>query len=307
MWSIYHTTSKNRTRNVRKDKNNYSSPSVNSSARYFISPNGSIPLRNSELIRKAIKKGMKILNIDIETSPDLSWHYGNFDVNINAEFTEVRTQVTSIGWKDLSNGKIVVKGWEFPKGDKYGFLKPDKDKKMLKEVIPILQSADILIGQNHKQFDIRKLNWRLNELRLPPLENLILIDTLKESRKVFYAPTHKLDYKSHIYGQGGKIKQTMEDCIAVAKGDSKAQKIRMEYNGKDTSDDDYVFWKEVDYYKLPKALTNMIQLFTQTDDPTFCIKCAAKKHSRFNVGKNKITGGYRFTCHTCDYKWVSLI
>lgn len=260
-------------------------------------------MRNSELFKLAIEKGMKIANIDIENSPDLSWHYGNHDVNVNPIYTEVESQITSMSIKDLNTQETTILEWDRPK-DKYGFLKQNRDYKLLRRALPILQSYDILIGQNHIQFDIRKINWRLNRLCLPPLTNLIPIDTMVESRKVFYAPSHSLGYKSHAYGLGGKIKQDFDDCVQVAKGNGAKSVERLIYNAKDTDDDDTVFWKEVDYYRLPKGLINMLKLFIRNNNPTFCIKCAARKDARFDVTRN-ITkkGTLKFKCNRCEYKW----
>lgn len=260
-------------------------------------------MKNSELIRLAMSKGMKIGNTDIETSPDLSWHYSNHDVYIDPIYTEAHTQITSIALKDLKTGKVIVKGWDYPKNNKYGFLKPDKDKQLLKTMVPKLQKYDILIGQNHKSFDVRKINWRLCQLELPPLPNLILIDTLKESQKTLYSPNHRLNFKSHIYGLGGKIKQDMSDCVAVAKGDLAKTKERMLYNIKDVDDDDAVFWREIDYYILPKMLINLLKMFISNPKRTYCLQCAAAKNARFNISKTKIKKGYKFTCQTCDSTW----
>ncbi len=259
-------------------------------------------MRNSELFKLAIAKGLKIGNVDLENSPELSWHYGNWQVNIDPVYTEVPSQITSIAIKDLKTGKIKVKGWKVPKG-KFGFMEHDKDKDLLKDMIPRLREYDILIGQNHINFDIKKFNWRLNLLELPSLDNLLMVDTLIESRKVFLAPSHKLNFKSHAYGNGGKIKQDFGDCVDVAKGKGDKTALRLKYNAKDTDDDDKVFWRELDYYKLPKALVNMLKLYISTDDPTFCIKCAARKEARFDIKKNKTKNGYNLICNRCDYSW----
>src|SRR6185437_16564074 len=112
-----------------------------------------------------MSKGLTIAVADIENTPDLSWHYGNWDVNIDPVYTEVHGQITSIAWNDLNTNKVYVDSWDAPTG-KYGFLKPNKDKNLLKRVVPKLRDYDILIGQNFKDFDHKKLSWRLNVLQL---------------------------------------------------------------------------------------------------------------------------------------------
>ena len=258
-------------------------------------------MRNSTLLKTALKKGLTAANIDLETSPYLSWHYPMWDVNIGYDCIEVPMQVTSIGWLDLNTRELVVEGWEYPK-DKLGILKKDKDRKLLTEAVEKLNKYDLLIGQNLDSYDIKVLNWRLNELDLPALKNIVTIDTLKMSKKVFRPPSHKLDYKSLTYGKGGKIPQTMQDCIAVAKGDSKKQALRMKYNGKDCLDADSMMWKEIDYWQLPKSMIKMLKEYVKEDKP-FCVKCAARRQKRFEVNRVKIKHEFKYQCQNCDSIW----
>lgn len=257
-------------------------------------------MKNSKLLKDAIKAGLKVVHLDIETSPYLVWTYPLWDANIPTENIEVPMQVTSIGWM-FEDGKVKVKGWKDSYVD-YWIQNKKRDYDLLKEVIPEINEADIIIGQNLNSYDIKKIQWRLCELKLPPLKNIITIDTLRQSRKAFSPPSHKLDYKSKVHGKGGKIKQTMEDCIAVAKGDKKKQTIRMKYNAKDVTDERHMFWKELDYYILPKALLNMLYNYVKKEKP-FCIKCAARHQKRFDVKSIRHKRENKYQCNQCEYIW----
>lgn len=259
-------------------------------------------MRNSQLFKKAIAKGLKVAHTDIETAPELSWHYGSWDINIGFDQTEVPMQITSIGYMFEGDKKVTVKSWDYPSNNPYGFLVPNKDKKLLEEIVPVLNSADIVIGQNLDKFDVKKIQWRLNELKLPPLKNLITVDTLKMSRKVFSPPTHKLDFKSKCYGRGGKIKQDMRDCIDVAKGDPKKTTTRLIYNGKDVLDERHAMWREIDYWKLPASIVKMLMNYIKDPRP-HCIKCAARRQKRFDVKRTKVGKEFKYQCINCDYTW----
>lgn len=253
-------------------------------------------LTNTELFLAALDLGLILGHVDIETSPYLVWTYPLYDVNIQPENIEVPMQITSIGWMFEGDKKVSVEGWDNNKN----FLKCDKDKKLLKKVVPKLQLADILIGQNLKAYDVKKVNWRLCEHKIKPLGTLVPLDILKESRKVFSPPSNKLDFKSSNYGFGGKIPQSMRDCIQVAKGNKEAQKNRCKYNGKDVEDERAVFWRELDYYNLPIQIINMLRLFIKTKGkPDFCIRCAALKKAKLNIVKDK----QKYFCYNCGYSW----
>lgn len=265
-------------------------------------------MKNSILLKKAIKKGLKVGYVDGEMSPHLSWNYGYWDVNIKYDQIEVPTQITSVSFMLEGDKKPTTLGWDCDVG-KFSdspiasgiWMQKDKDRELLEYTVNALNGVDILIGQNHRAFDLKEFQWRLNVLDLPPLENLICIDTLKMSRKVFRPPSHKLDAKSIQYGRGGKIKQDMQDCIAVAKGDDKRQKVRMVYNAKDVTDTRYMFWKELDYYFLPKAITNMLLKFIKDEKP-FCVNCKERRQKRFEVKAVKD----RWECLNCEHTWVKI-
>lgn len=262
-------------------------------------------MKNSKLIKKAIEKGLVLCHCDIETSPELNMTYATRKTTIQHNQILNSYQITSIGWLFEDEGSVVVRGWDdsLDVSGKFDVFRNDRDKELLRSVVPILNEADILIGQNSIEFDEKKIRWRLNLLKLPPLNNLIPLDTLQLSRNVMSPVSQKLDYRSKIYGFGGKVKQDMDDCIAVALGDKKAQKERMYYNGKDVLDERKVFWRELDVYKLPAGILRAVKMYVDVEECTFCIRCAARRQAKFNVQRNKTKTGTKMTCRNCDYTW----
>ena len=246
-------------------------------------------MTNTQLFNEALKRGLRAGYFDVETSPVLVWTYSTHDVYIPHGQIEQDKKITSVAWMFEGEKKPHILEWG----------KKRDDKPMLTEAVKVLNSADILIGQNSDGFDIKTIQWRLNVLRLPPLNNVTSIDTLKLSRKAFLGSSHTLDYRSRVYDLGGKIKQDMDNCIAVAKGDRKQQAIRMIYNIKDVLDLREIFWKELDYTVLPKYLVNMLHLFIKNKTPEFCIKCASRKQARYNVTQVK---NY-MNCDNCGHRW----
>lgn len=262
-------------------------------------------MKNSKIWLQSIDKGMSACIADLETTPPLSMTYQMFKTNIAHNQVLCPSQISSIGWMFADEWEVRVRGWDDSRdaNGKFDVFRADRDKELLKATIPILNDADILIGQNSIEFDEKEIRWRLNVHKLPQLNNMISMDTLQLSRHVMRPLSQKLDYRSKVYGFGGKIKQDMDDCIAVALGDKKAQKKRMYYNGKDVLDTYKVFLRELDTYRLPAAILKTLKMYVDVEECTFCIMCAAKRQSKFNIQKNKSKTGIKMTCRNCDYTW----
>lgn len=263
-------------------------------------------MKNSELLGECADKGLRVGATDIETSPDLVYSYGGTGKNyINHTQIIVPGQVTSVCILPFKTKKNIEFKWDDSVNEHgvFDILRKDRDKPLLKKLAPKLNEFDLLLGQNINDFDIKKLQWRFVVNEIPHKSNILSLDMLKESRKVFYPESHKLEYKSTIYGYGGKIPQDMKDCIAVAMGSKKEQRIRLKYNGRDNILTEKDILRELDYYKLAVKFTNFLKLFLKYDEPTFCIQCAAARHRRFDVEKTMSKYKISFTCNNCDYKW----
>ncbi len=263
-------------------------------------------MNNVELFKKAVEKGLKVGYVDIETSPILAWTYPLFKANIMHDAIELDTKITSIVTKKEGEKECKVYEWEdargkLLKGKNQELLKMFymDDRKMLSSISADLNKFDIIIAQNGDNFDVKIIQWRLNQLNLPPLENIVTLDTLKLSRKSFRPSSHKLDYRSLVYKLGGKIKQDMQACISVAKGDAKTQVARIKYNIKDVNDLQKIFWKELNYYNFPAKILRILRQYVKLEK-NFCIKCAHRHQRRYDITKTR-SG---FKCQQCGYSWV---
>lgn len=255
-------------------------------------------MNNEKLLKEAIDKGLRVLFWDIETSPMEVWTYAiGQNIAISPSQIEHESKITSIAYMFEGDKFPKYLEWEFKDGE-------GDDELMLKKFVSVLDTADIVVAQNGDRFDLTTFYWRLNELKLPPPENeIITLDTLKLSRRVFRSPSHKLDYRSKVYGFGGKIKQDMGDCIAVAKGDSKKQKERVRYNIKDVLDLRRLFWREINYYFIPKQIAKLLKNYIYEKRP-FCKKCEVKRRKKYDVSSVEKTDMHiQYKCRNCDYKW----
>lgn len=252
---------------------------------------------NSSLLRKAINKGCRVVHLDLETSPHELWAYGLFNQYFTIDQIKEPGKITSVAWME-EGGTCQALGWDWSTKTNKG-----SDERLLSRISDIINDADIIVGQNVEAFDLKWINWRLNFHGLPPLKTeLMVIDTLKLSRKVFRPPSHKLDFRSHAYGYGGKISQTMKQIIAVAQGDEREQAERIRYNVKDVIDERKIMWREFNAYTLPKKLERFLQDYIAEDIP-FCRNCAAKHRARYDVRAIIYRNKRGWACNNCDSKW----
>jgi hypothetical protein len=140
---------------------------------------------------------MKRLFIDIETSPNivLSWRVG-WKIKIDAENIIKERAIICICYK-----------WQHEKTVR--FLKWDKDqndKKMVAEIVKVMNQADEIVGQNILDFDLSWIKTRAAFHHIGTNPYYKIVDTLKFSRRNMYFNSNRLDYLGKYLGVGGKIK-----------------------------------------------------------------------------------------------------
>jgi len=121
----------------------------------------------------------RILLIDIETSPIESYTWGLHDQNVLAWCAKWLGE-KEVTYQDNRRAKNVR-----------------DDKKLLEKMWKLLDEADIVIGQNSKSFDVKKLNARFIINGMLPPSSFKQIDTLQIAKKVFAFTSNKLEYMSN--------------------------------------------------------------------------------------------------------------
>ena len=140
-------------------------------------------------LKEAIS-GPKILALDIETSPIVSYTWGLFDQNV--ALNQVKEDWSVLAWcaKWVGEKKIMYM-------DQRKAKEVRDDKEILKAVWKLLDEADIVLTQNGKSFDVKKLNARFIINGMQPPSSFKQIDTLRLARKIFGFTSNKLEYMSN--------------------------------------------------------------------------------------------------------------
>lgn len=144
-------------------------------------------------------KEPKILFLDLEIMANLAWVWQKYETNV-IEF-EKEWYLLSAAYKWLGENKTHVVTLRDFKGYKPG---TDNDKGLIKKIWEVMNEADIIVGHNSVQFDIRKINSRFIFHGLTPPSPSKNIDTLKICRKKFGFTSNKLDDVVKLLGLGEK-------------------------------------------------------------------------------------------------------
>lgn len=130
-----------------------------------------------------------IITLDIETAPleVYSWGLWKIDVGLNQIITE--WSILAFAVKELGSGEIIYR-------DNRNEEDPRDDYQLLSDLWAVLDRADIVIAQNGRKFDMKKINARFAMTGFPPPSPIRLIDTVVEARRKFGFTSNKLEWLS---------------------------------------------------------------------------------------------------------------
>lgn len=132
-----------------------------------------------------------IVTLDIETAPLQSFHWGLTDQNIGLEQVQDEWAILSFSWKRLGNPRV---GFKHTGGR--GAAHVRDDKALLVELHRVLDEADIVVAQNGKEFDLKKINARMAMHGMRPYSPVRIIDTCLAARRFFGFTSNRLAWLS---------------------------------------------------------------------------------------------------------------
>jgi hypothetical protein len=133
--------------------------------------------------------GPKVLIYDIETAPIVAHVWGLWENNVGLNQIDSDWHVLSWSakWLGAPENEVMYM-------DQRGVKNIEDDSKLLKQIWNLLNEADIVITQNGKKFDQKKLNARFILNGFPPTTSYKHIDTAQIARKHFAFTSNKLAY-----------------------------------------------------------------------------------------------------------------
>lgn len=237
----------------------------------------------------------KILTLDIESSPIEAYVWGLWDQNVGLDFIKTEWTILSFAAKWLHQKRII-----YADTGGRGAKKVRDDKPLMGTLWGLLDEADIVVAQNGKRFDVRKINARLIEHDIGPPSPYRVIDTMLAARKYFAFTSQKLKWtSSHLTDQPKdehKEFPGFELWVECLKDNRRAWAEMKKYNKQDVVSTEKV------YLKLRPWINDHPNLgvFDFSETPS-CPKCGSPELTRSGTRYSiKQQGRYaRYLCTKC--------
>lgn len=243
---------------------------------------------------------MKILMIDIETSPAVTYVWDIFKPVIGVEQIITPTSLLCFSYAWFENGKMGKVQFV----DAGGKLEGQAFVSMVRKAHELLSEADAVCHFNGESFDVPRLNAEFLRLRLPPPPPAHQIDLKKTWFKKFATVSSRLAFIGPYLKIGEKVKhEGWPLWIGCLSGDAACWRKMREYNIEDT----------VLLGKLYETLLawidnhpnmNLYDTGAQADDgKPCCTNCASTKLKSNGFRRAQTYTYRRIQCLTCGH-WM---
>lgn len=235
----------------------------------------------------------RIKTIDIETAPLESYTWGLWQQNVGVNQIKTEWSILSFAAKDLGKKQV-----RYADAGGRGADKVRDDSELLQLLWKELDEADIVIGQNNKRFDIRKINARLIQAGFKPYSPIRVVDTKVEAQKVAMFTSNRLEWLSKM-GETEKAKhgkfpgfELWAQCLL----------------------DNPAAWREMKRYNIPDVVSTeelylrlrpwivghpSVAVYSEDGTPQQCPKCGSKEIHRDGVWHTQVNEYPRFHCGGC--------
>lgn len=228
---------------------------------------------------------MKILVLDIETSPNLVWTFGLWNQNISAD--KIVQPIYIMSW---------AAKWV---GEKTVMYKKYDDPEFLIGIWELMDEADAIVHYNGSAFDIPQLNREFLEAGLPPPSVFKEIDLYKVVKKEFKFPYNSLSYVASVLLNEDKVTTGgIKLWLACLSEEAWAWKKMKEYNIADVNITEKLYLKVRGWIKNHPNHG----LYVEDQDNPVCRNCGSQNV----IGKGweqpvttGVVGYQRYKCKDC--------
>lgn len=237
--------------------------------------------------------GPRIATLDIETSPILAYVWGLFKQFVNIDHIVQDWSILSFSYKWLDEKKV----FHHNTGGR-GVDKVRDDSALMLLLWDVLDKADIIVAQNGKKFDVKKINARFIQLGMPPPSPYKVIDTMLEARAIAAFTSNKLAWLSEVLTDQPKSKhkefpgfELWTQCLA---DNPRAWVAMRKYNDIDIRGTEDV------YIKLRPYIVGHPNVAAYTDsDAVQCPKCGSERMQRRGSVVTQTGQYHRYQCGGC--------
>jgi uncharacterized protein YprB with RNaseH-like and TPR domain len=230
---------------------------------------------------------MKILFLDLETTPMTAHTWGLWQQNVGINQIIESTEVMCFGARWYGQDKVIFKS----------VYHHGKDK-MLEELHALMDEADVVCGWNSAGFDHKHIRREFLEAGMLPPSPTKDLDLMRVVKSQFRFPSNKLDYVSQKLGVGAKVKHSGFDLwVGCMAGNKKSWQEMKEYQIQDVN-------LLIDLYEILRPWIKnhpSVPLHSMKEDG--CIACGSLKLQRRGYEKTSTAVFQRLHCQDCG-KWM---
>lgn len=231
---------------------------------------------------------IKLLTLDIETSPIDAYTWGIWQQNVNLA-----------GVKDPSRMLSWAAKWHHEDHVMYASERTFKNRRDMVEIIwGLVDEADAIIHYNGTKFDMKHLNreFILAGLTIPsPYDNIDLFRVVKQR---FAFPSNKLDYVAGALGLGHKLENPgMQLWIDVLQNKKEAWDIMEDYNVQD------VVLTEQLYDHLIGWISSHpnVGLYMKESEGHYCTNCGSESLRFKGYKTTRVLKYKQYRCNDCGH------
>lgn len=235
----------------------------------------------------------RVLLFDIETAPMSAhvWTLWKNDVALNQIVADWHILSWSAKWLHDSADKIMY-------ADQRDAKNVEDDSKLLKGIWKLLDEADVVITQNGRDFDQKKLYARFILTGMSPPSSFKHIDTLQIAKRNFAFSSNRLEYLSSRLGSKYKKltkrkfagHELWKECLA---GNLDAWKEMELYNKQD------VLALEEVYRRLQPWDSSGVNFSWYSDSNKHVCQCGSTKSQKRGYSFTMAGKFQRFQCQEC--------
>lgn len=227
---------------------------------------------------------MKILTLDIETSPALADVWTLWDNNVSLNQLHSPTNVIAFAAKWYGDKKTLFYS-DFHNGH----------AKMIEEAHRLLSEADVVIHYNGTSFDIPHLNREFLLAGFSPPEPFKQVDLLRVARKQFRFISNKLDHVSQQVGLKGKVAHEGHGLwVKCMAGDARAWEKMKEYNIFDVVLTEQLYGK-----LLPWINGHPNAVLYEADIRPACERCGSGNLTKQGLVRTQVSVFQQWKCLGC--------
>lgn len=248
-----------------------------------------------------MKCGPRVVVLDLETAPAEVYSWGLRDQNHGIEQIKhdqycLMWVAKVVGEKDMVCDTLLNYPTEFKRNRR-------SDRKIAESLQVVLDNADIVVTQNGDRFDLKWANNLFLKHNIPQPSPYYSVDLLKESRRSYFALSHRLDFRGKQLGLGGKMEhEGFRLWLEVMSGDKKATQRMLDYCKRD------VELTEAYYLKLRPRMRNHPNVNMFKEQPLGgrlkCPVCASPKLKAKGFRYTNAGRKQRLQCANCGHYTV---